>query len=102
MASGNAVAVTCVPLVSQWAEMQRIALGLENFLANVYPNSLSPLSSMAFIGLPWAKNEAGISCSLLGIAACIATGDNSDIDIYPFNHQIVLELCQGLCIIFVG
>src|SRR5690606_35420533 len=60
MLGGISIAVTFVPLVSQWAEMHNIALGV-GILCAIFGNPLTnSLSSIAFIGLPCPKNNTGI------------------------------------------
>ena len=54
------MAVACVPIVSQWAEMQRMALGRGSDWATSPHARLNSLSSIAFIGLPCPRNRAGI------------------------------------------
>src|SRR5690606_8725860 len=65
MVLGSSIAVTCVPLVSQCAEITNTAFGLVTsrpIFAQVRENSLS---SMPFIGEPWPMNKTGSfsSCS---------------------------------------
>src|SRR5690606_29188305 len=60
MLGGISIAVTFVPLVSQWAEMHNIAVGVA-ILCAIFRNPLTnSFSSIAFIGLPGPKNNTGI------------------------------------------
>src|SRR5439155_22120584 len=60
MVRGRAMAVTAVTLVSQWAEMARIALG-RGSAAAISPQARLVLSAwIATIGLPWPKKATGI------------------------------------------
>ena len=57
---GFSIAVIKVPLVSQWAEIQRIAVGFGK-LAPVFCQPLAnSFCSIAFIGLPWPIKSNGI------------------------------------------
>src|SRR5690606_2253964 len=58
--TGFSIAVTYVPLVSQCAEITSIAFGFSivwDMLRKPWTNSFS---SIAFIGLPWPRNNTGI------------------------------------------
>src|SRR5690606_1840950 len=65
MVVGCSIAVTKVPLVSQWAEMHKMAFGLGISLAIFRKPSTNSFSSMAFMGLPCPKNNTGIFSVLL-------------------------------------
>lgn len=54
------MAVTFVPRVYQWAEMQTIALGLGNEAAKARHAAAKPLDEMAFMGLPCPTKIAGM------------------------------------------
>src|SRR5690242_20496887 len=60
MVSGLSIAVTKVPLVSQCADMQSMALGTGKAFAAVCQPLVNSFSSMAFIGLPCPTNNTGI------------------------------------------
>src|SRR4030065_2465499 len=63
MVRGASMAVTCVPWVSQWAEMHKIAFGCGMSRAAAIQAEFNSLSSMAFIGLPCPINKTGIFSS---------------------------------------
>jgi hypothetical protein len=52
MVRGAAMAVTATPWVSQWAETQRMALGLPNAAPMAFQVLVVSLVSRAIIGLP--------------------------------------------------
>jgi hypothetical protein len=49
-----------VPRVIQWAETQRMAAGVGKASPISAQPRLNPVSTIAFIGLPWPTNSAGI------------------------------------------
>src|SRR5206468_5775182 len=57
---GFGIAVTAVPLMSQCAEMQRIARGRGNDCPKLRHAAVKRLSSRVFIGLPCPMNAAGM------------------------------------------
>src|ERR1041385_1017179 len=66
MVWGFSIAVTFVPLlVSQWAEIDKTALGLRNCLPISFQVLVNELSRIAFIGLPWPTNIMGKRCVAL-------------------------------------
>ena len=60
MVRGCGIAVTADPLVSQWAEMHKIALGLGISFEITRQLRENSLSSIAFMGLPCPRNRTGI------------------------------------------
>ena len=62
------MAVILVPLVSQCAEMQSIAAGVGRVSPNCFHFREKILVSMAFIGLPWPTNNAGMALGRVGSA----------------------------------
>src|SRR6185295_564237 len=65
MVFGFSMAVTWVPFVNQWAEIQSTALGGSSSLPIFSHVALNSLSSMPFIGEPCPINRSGVffSCS---------------------------------------
>src|SRR5674476_1304587 len=65
MVGGLGIAVTNVPLVSQCAEIQRIAFGFGSVLPSSLQFCTNSFSLMAFIGLPRPIKSTGIRTVLL-------------------------------------
>src|SRR3546814_13032065 len=76
MVGGFCIAVTKVPRVSQCAETHRIAWGLGIFVATPLKLSTNSFSSIAFIGLPWPKNNTGIFSVLFKAAVILVNSFN--------------------------
>jgi hypothetical protein len=60
MVGGWALACTQVPRVSQWALTIKMAWGLARCCPICVSVRVKVLSCMAFMGLPWAINSAGM------------------------------------------
>src|SRR5690606_3574343 len=58
--TGFSIAVTYVPLVSQCAEITSIAFGFSIVWDKLRKPWTNSFSSIAFIGLPWPRNNTGI------------------------------------------
>src|SRR5919202_5163591 len=69
MVRGRGIAVTAVALMYQCALITRMARGRGTACPNACHAAVYRLTSRAFIGLPWPKNAAGITCPG-GVAAC--------------------------------
>ena len=78
------MAVTKVPFVSQCAETQRIALGLGIPFATFLNPVTNSFSSMAFIGLPWPRNNTGILSVL------------RKVDVILFSSFSFIEAAKGV------
>src|SRR5664280_2349186 len=91
MVSGCSIAVTRVPSVSQCAEMQSTALGLGSDRATAAHARLNSVFSMAFIGLPWPMNRAGIVVPVSGAAANVRMMESVSYT-HLRAHETVLDL----------
>jgi hypothetical protein len=60
------MAVTAVPSVSQWAEMERIAFGRGSERASAFQPRVKAFSSNAFSGEPWPMKITGIRVPMEG------------------------------------
>src|SRR5687768_16781074 len=78
------MAVTNVPLVSQWAEVQRMAFGFSIDLPIACQLFVKSFCSKAFIGLPWPTKYTGILVSCFAnISLSLRNSDKDDIVTNP-------------------
>ena len=70
MVRGDAMAVTAVALMYQWADTMRMARGRGIDAPNAAHASLYRLRSRAFIGLPCPKNTAGRAAAMYHHRRC--------------------------------
>jgi hypothetical protein len=86
---GFGMAVTWTPCVSQWAEIQRMALGKGMVFASSIHPLVNSLFSRAFIGLPWPIKRTGINSEF------ISTSQIGNCNIYIINHKLIERKIEG-------